>query len=1414
MINIKHEEVKENIMSENQLSAGIRLEGEVTLTVRDAKTLEVKREYIESNTVTGILYHRWLREQPIISGSPTPDGIYLSNRKLSPVLSANKIGQAYARRDTILLAPTFFVGSPDYMETKQRFNAPPSTRTINTIFIGQTDAAFIATGNSCVAYAPLSTPCTQTTTEVLDVTYRIQALYAPYSSPGFPISDEFGRSVARGILVSSTGLQYRYPAVAERLWCKVPPLATYHTSVPISDAIFTGSNSQSVFSAVNSHGKVLHTITKAALDEVGKIYQCIAYGSNDSNGFGTNSIVTKGSIAWARAVPSSFTGSGKPIQPIHNHSANAVSPFLDVDFLSSSQGFITVFGAGWTDPDYPEFYRLEYQNTGELATARYFFRHRNILGFDNVTPLGALDPSYRTANEGLVFMMEKSGVKTHITGGYGLIPGPSKVEYNTRKIVLWALNGVTVQDIVDNTTASFDSTSSPALPCTAIRQVCVDDSGSVWVACASAGLYKITAPFGVATITHFTNAVHGIPVGGDTASYATTPGFGSSVWAVFNGALSRTDNGGTSWTNYSPSSIPIFTYTGITNSLWVNVKYMEADRNSPDHQLSLIADNQTGSTPGTNLRNVWWSVTTATAVTGVLLDDYIHCFKCSRRGSLWLYKATTFDGFFKINYGASSGTEVTQTGGSFPNAAGDFSKPSFLYDYYNVPYVMSSGLLIHFAVYNADTLKLYDDLAVYSNSSTNGAAREASLVFEEDPRGLIISRAEPIIGGIVADITYGYNIFSANPKNVTAIPGTIPDPLNGRYSPFEEFVWRRYHWNGSSWLQNYYAVATDTSVGGVNHGARHNFDTEDHTFTGRSLIDATTVFDASVFANPAIATFAFRVIPTAKFGATLAASSRQEFRRTLLSIEDVTQKFRVHWSNSDTASIGSIVIEHGATNTVVVATPAESSTNRIVVTVNGTTCKVYNNGVQVGSTITLSSTFNFTNTSGTLKCHVGASVYPDYQKYAIAPTWFYKGVMTNVQFWNVEWSAANVTEDFGIGGGTGVIAGQPAANQKARYELTQSLVGLETKVTHSSTDALLNGLTLNFSGAAGTDFVAGDYLTWGVVDGILKDNATSFSQQFSLYLRPAELNFTEFKNGVGATTISASTTTMTERAVWSLDRQTDLTFGAQATDLNSRPGEIACNKTGFVGAGLNVDNGGITTQGIPGNGYIQFKVTSSDETSAVGLTDNPIGLQNATELDYGLHFVENGTVNIRQLDVIPSGGTGITTYVAGDEFKVERVGTTVTYYKITGGPTLLYTSLVSSSGTLYGKFIASDGTPISNNGSSIFNTIINYVRPGYFMTVGNFGTSTGSFHPEFLRVETNDHTSGVPTNTSTITISLNAVPISPSNILISNTYQGAMTVPGPGQVVINGETGWLVFNSADVGATVTGSVNVIFNKLP
>jgi len=132
-----------------------------------------------------------------------------------------------------------------------------------------------------------------------------------------------------------------------------------------------------------------------------------------------------------------------------------------------------------------------------------------------------------------------------------------------------------------------------------------------------------------------------------------------------------------------------------------------------------------------------------------------------------------------------------------------------------------------------------------------------------------------------------------------------------------------------------------------------------------------------------------------------------------------------------------------------------------------------------------------------------------------------------VQLWNTVWTPADITAD--NGNPTGVITTQPTSNLVARYELTQSLEGLETKPTHPTSEPLIDGVIIAFTnGAGGNAFVATDFHTFGMVDGLLKDNATSFSQYTSVYYKPTDFDFQTFLNAAGTNIIDAATRTITE----------------------------------------------------------------------------------------------------------------------------------------------------------------------------------------------------------------------------------------------------------------------------------------------
>lgn len=108
------------------------------------------------------------------------------------------------------------------------------------------------------------------------------------------------------------------------------------------------------------------------------------------------------------------------------------------------------------------------------------------------------------------------------------------------------------------------------------------------------------------------------------------------------------------------------------------------------------------------------------------------------------------------------------------------------------------------------------------------------------------------------------------------------------------------------------------------------------------------------------------------------------------------------------------------------------------------------------------------------------------------------------------------------------------------------------------------------------------------------------------------------------------------------------------------------------GAAWNAGASSIET--IAGDGYVESTASSAATDKIFGLSsDDPDAVWNTVE--YGIHLDNGGTAAPLQNGVYQAG----VAYVAGDVFRVERVGTTITYKK--NGVTF-YTSLIASSGPL------------------------------------------------------------------------------------------------------------------------------------
>lgn len=71
-----------------------------------------------------------------------------------------------------------------------------------------------------------------------------------------------------------------------------------------------------------------------------------------------------------------------------------------------------------------------------------------------------------------------------------------------------------------------------------------------------------------------------------------------------------------------------------------------------------------------------------------------------------------------------------------------------------------------------------------------------------------------------------------------------------------------------------------------------------------------------------------------------------------------------------------------------------------------------------------------------------------------------------------------------------------------------------SKTMHSAEEAIIDGLTISFDDDSGNQtFVATDYYTVGVVDGILMDGGTEFDSRYNLYYKPVMFNQTDVEGG-------------------------------------------------------------------------------------------------------------------------------------------------------------------------------------------------------------------------------------------------------------------------------------------------------------
>ena len=645
------------------------IKGEVHLIFRDVNTGEITKEHKQNNVVTewGLGYSAGGASQTDGSGAADGDwgrwgwNIYIGNWDQPTDRTYHLLHDIYSNgsTETGISQPRLLSGNIGeggtfayYYEYQQRFTPPAATRTIRVIGIQREDHGLgnirYQKGAECLAMLALSTPCTQTPTETLDVFYRII-----WNNPD---------PVASG--VSNTQMQI----LAQRHMNNdtqsgnLPPTGSvwrvewpsrwieyfYHGSkmVPnvggeILASAHLGLRGSTGMAAYHGGANIRHLDSSLTIsDSLGRIYGAIAHRDNTSH---------VKSAFWNPVIRDFNVDS--PVGNIFPHSPAATGPFYQSAGLAVGSGTVTIDGSGWTNPDFNKLLQIEITQTGVLGASEYRVHAMRTTGFLQNTYNNAevSIPWFNDLNTFDGASLFKSGA-----GNQSFIEdrGPHMMPYDRHptEIIVFAHDWIGKGDIMNGERLRFHSGSTPAFNGTDINQIVTVPtvnpgslvSGDIWVA-DETGLYRIYEDD--STIQHFDDTHPDLTGLNSGACYGVTftPG---RIWAAFDGGLAFTSDNGANFTVYNGASSPTFTVAE-----WDRIWFIQGSPTDVNHQIGVAYNEESShlTTGRCDLKLDWWdsvggfgnTITSFHRTTSISLTnpwrrlDIFRVFECAPDGSIW-----------------------------------------------------------------------------------------------------------------------------------------------------------------------------------------------------------------------------------------------------------------------------------------------------------------------------------------------------------------------------------------------------------------------------------------------------------------------------------------------------------------------------------------------------------------------------------------------------------------------------------------------------------------------------------------------------------------------------------------------------------------------------------------------------------
>lgn len=599
-----------------------RLKGSIEVRLIESRTGNIDKVIKQDNLIPANTYQLlpyWNcpenffggRRISISTSTATPS---LNNHTLVGVIATGYVPAG-------VTSPTWNEGiDPPFGQIQNRIDFVGTSRTFHSVGLTGLSSNNNQGGVSTTAYAylKLDTPCIQEETQYIDIFYRIQFVEA--STEGFIDSKlaryDFGRTCfgLTGAERKGFKMSYLYASLFQMPVKVYQSLAisgfnlanVYYFSERTPDNVLGWTLGQKI----DSHYKWRYGISRDRNTDVGVIYNLMPQGLSNDNKEIYNI--------------SKFDYKEEPFQTGFWHTHSAPGSFFEVSTIGSSQGTIHLSGT-WTG-NFPELYKFTITSGGGTGIATYKFSMMKHLGID-----GNSFNSRETTCPFLQFARQPAlGIHGWKEEDF------DRHRFSNTKIIQYDLTGVTLLDLMNGDYKNWDSSTSPTLGVSQLRQVAVDSlNQKIYCACRITGLWIIDVNSN--TITQpLNNPCYGVDVGRNSTAYA-----------VIDGGLYRSTNWAT------PLS---FTYVDITTN-WSKVKFLKADPEHVNDRLGIVCE----ASPGLN-KIAWHEVSTSTAIEGYgenvngssVLGSYCGGLDCSDSGSIWFFAETRNINLVRLSFNSAN----------------------------------------------------------------------------------------------------------------------------------------------------------------------------------------------------------------------------------------------------------------------------------------------------------------------------------------------------------------------------------------------------------------------------------------------------------------------------------------------------------------------------------------------------------------------------------------------------------------------------------------------------------------------------------------------------------------------------------------------------------------------------------------